>query len=543
MRRGTKDGKTGCETRDGRRSLVFCLMAVALAGSAFGATVSSAPRCLLVNEDNDHFFKLPSSWMDRAGLLRYLNEVLQGPVTHFVMCVNGQRTSYASETWEPIWTGIGEPARKDTATHPDGTHDRWAVNAKRLFDQGIDPYEVWIGECRKRGVEAWVSMRMNDYHFADVTNYFRNTTFCRTRRDLWVEQSPKTWAGHALDYAKKEVRDYSLRQIREMCRRWDADGIELDWMRSPPHFRKGAGRANAAVLTAFMREVRAETERVGKARNRKYKLAVRVPPTPGESSETGIDVATWLREGLVDAIVPSNLFCPDPTLPIGEWADLAREANPSVELYPCVNCFHHTSAASIRASAAAYLGARVDGIYLFNAPYVGKRDTDGRKHKEDSFGKICREGLFPAQASVETADAVIVGSTPAGISAAVQLARMGKKAIVLSPTDRIGGMTTGGLGRTDVGRPEAFGGIARDFYRSVSAYATGDWSERTQWCFSPSAALRLLEILEKRERLDIRRGERIDRSKVNGGGSFPFWERAELSIGRRCSSTPRTRVT
>lgn len=127
-----------------------------------------------------------------------------------------------------------------------------------------------------------------------------------------------------------------------------------------------------------------------------------------------------------------------------------------------------------------------------------------------------------ASAGVETADVVIVGSTPAGISAAVQLARMGKKAIVLSPTDRIGGMTTSGLGQTDVGRPEAFGGIARDFYRSVSAYATGEWSERTQWCFSPSAALRLLEILEKREKLDIRRGERIDRSagkvKVEGEG-------------------------
>lgn len=134
-------------------------------------------------------------------------------------------------------------------------------------------------------------------------------------------------------------------------------------------------------------------------------------------------------------------------------------------------------------------------------------------------GLLCAASLaLTASASVETADVVIVGSTPAGISAAVQLTRMGKKAILLSADDRIGGMTTGGLGRTDVGRPEAFGGFAREFYRAVSAYATGEWSDRAQWCFSPSAALRLLEIVEKREKLDIRRGERLDRGKVKVEG-------------------------
>lgn len=352
------------------------------------------PQGLLINEDNDHFFKMPSSWMSREGLCLYLDEVLRGQVTHFIMCVNGQRTSYASETWEPIWMGLNEPAREDTATNPDGTHDRWAVNAKMLFDRGVDPYEVWIGECRKRGVEAWVSMRMNDYHFADVTNYFRNTTFCRSRKDLWVEQNPTNWAGHALDYAKLEVRDYNLKQVREICRRWDADGIELDWMRSPPHFRANEGRANAAVLTAFMREVRAETERVGRQRGRKYKLVVRVPSSLEVALATGIDVPAWVREGLVDALVPSNLFYPDPSLPIGEWVDLVKNENPEVKVYPCVNCFHHKNAESIRKSAAAYEDAGVEGVYLFNAPYVGKRDTDGRKHKEDSFGEICQNGLF-----------------------------------------------------------------------------------------------------------------------------------------------------
>ncbi len=32
-----------------------------------------------------------------------------GKVTHFFMCPSGQRPSYGSEVWEPIWTGLDEP--------------------------------------------------------------------------------------------------------------------------------------------------------------------------------------------------------------------------------------------------------------------------------------------------------------------------------------------------------------------------------------------------------------------------------------------------
>lgn len=86
----------------------------------------------------------------------------------------------------------------------------------------------------------------------------------------------------------------------------------------------------------------------------------------------------------IDSVVPC----------IKDATGLVKSANPAVRVYPCVNCFHHKTAQSIRDSAAEYADTAADGIYLFNAPYVGKRDTDGRKHAEDSFGLICREGLL-----------------------------------------------------------------------------------------------------------------------------------------------------
>ena len=128
-------------------------------------------------------------------------------------------------------------------------------------------------------------------------------------------------------------------------------------------------------------------------------------------------------------------------------------------------------------------------------------------------------------------DLVIYGSTPAAISAAVQARRMGKKAVVVSPKKRIGGLTTGGLGQTDIGNKSAFGGIALEFYRDIAKWygdpAHWTWQRQNEyfpdgqcagtkgrdsmWTFEPSVALAVLEGWEKRDGLDIRRGELLDR--------------------------------
>ena len=130
-------------------------------------------------------------------------------------------------------------------------------------------------------------------------------------------------------------------------------------------------------------------------------------------------------------------------------------------------------------------------------------------------------------------DVVIYGSTPAALAAAVQAARMGARAVVVSPETRIGGLTTGGLGQTDIGNKSAFGGIAREFYRDVAKWYAdkSHWTREncrdyfpdgqcagtkdggSMWTFEPSAALAILEGWERRDKLDIRRGERLDRTR------------------------------
>ena len=86
------------------------------------------------------------------------------------------------------------------------------------------------------------------------------------------------------------------------------------------------------------------------------------------------------------------------------------------------------------------------------------------------------------------ADVCVYGGTAGGVVAAVQATRMGKTALLAESGDHLGGMTSGGLGATDIGNKAAIGGIGREFYHRVAQhYAKDDaWQfEKREDYFGP----------------------------------------------------------
>lgn len=137
-------------------------------------------------------------------------------------------------------------------------------------------------------------------------------------------------------------------------------------------------------------------------------------------------------------------------------------------------------------------------------------------------------------------DVVIYGGTSAGIASAIQTARMGKSVVIIEPTDRLGGLTTGGLGQTDIGNKHVIGGIAREFYQNIRKYyddpTNWKWQERSDyldegqtriekgedamWTFEPSAALKVYHQMLSGEKIDIVYGGKLNReSGVTKKGS------------------------
>ncbi len=81
-------------------------------------------------------------------------------------------------------------------------------------------------------------------------------------------------------------------------------------------------------------------------------------------------------------------------------------------------------------------------------------------------------------------DIAIFGATSAGIVAAVQVRKMGKRVVLLEAGGHLGGMTTGGLSRTDSGNKRSIGGLSRAFYEACGKH----YGQCEEWKFEPHVA-------------------------------------------------------
>ena len=131
-------------------------------------------------------------------------------------------------------------------------------------------------------------------------------------------------------------------------------------------------------------------------------------------------------------------------------------------------------------------------------------------------------------------DVVIYGGTSAAIASAVQVKRMGKTVLVVSPDTHLGGLSSSGLGWTDSGKKQAIGGIAREFYHRVWRHYQGadawNWEKRedygnrgqgspaidgdlrTMWIFEPKVAEMIFESMVKENEIEVVRDEWLDRN-------------------------------
>lgn len=135
------------------------------------------------------------------------------------------------------------------------------------------------------------------------------------------------------------------------------------------------------------------------------------------------------------------------------------------------------------------------------------------------FSLTLSTGSVPAAAkgaenNSADADICIYGGTSAGVIAAYTAIKQGKKVILIEPTDRIGGLTAGGLGFTDIGNPGIIRGYALDFYRRVGRLYG---KKEPVYKFEPKVALSAFEQYVRETDMHILYGYRIVSARKHGG--------------------------
>jgi len=115
-----------------------------------------------------------------------------------------------------------------------------------------------------------------------------------------------------------------------------------------------------------------------------------------------------------------------------------------------------------------------------------------------------------AQAQPARYDLVVYGATASGVATAVSAARMGLKTALLEPTQHVGGMVSGGLSYTDVGKREAIGGLALEFYwRAGNHYNLRQYLQDFAWYVEPHVAEQIFREMLANAGVTLRQGRRL----------------------------------
>ena len=256
--------------------------------------------------------------------------------------------------------GLFYPSRKglrfgaDKDTFEMAAYWRVWENMQSLIDRDLDPLRVLVDRAHDKGMDFIASLRMGD--FPGLAGEY-------------------TVGGGGRGYVHQETRDHQLAVLEELATEYPVEGVELDFAAAPGGTSWWLKDEDVPEHTATMTEyVRRIAETVRRRPGEPGVVGARVYPTEELNAKTGLDVSTWLQEGLVDFVVPMvyAYFVLDANMPIDWLVQAAHEHDVSVygmmqPYYTEENrTFHNVpnaTPAMMRAGAANLWQKGVDGLY------------------------------------------------------------------------------------------------------------------------------------------------------------------------------------
>ena len=354
-----------------RQLLKMATRAAGLLAAAGSSSVNAArslqepskrkkPR-LIYNDDGGSVVLLPHRVpMSLAELIDVIDPLKGTQVDRYVYCLgNGRVALHDTQVADRAW----ELARGQYLNH---VHYRYSENARQLVEKGFDPPKILGKSAKEAGLEYFLNLRMNDAHFA----YSREGPEKSLSSGTFWHKHPEVRIGgegyprHLFDYSHGAVREFRLAYLREVCTQYDLDGLELDFMRHPFFFPAGKGRERADLMSRFIGDVRRLLNEAGEEKRKKLQLGVLVPRTLDSGLEIGLDVRTWVSEGLIDWIVPKHYILFNMNVAVEEFLKLT--SGTSIGVAPCLEQRQNVSDEKFRAASSRYWEAGADSLYLYN---------------------------------------------------------------------------------------------------------------------------------------------------------------------------------
>jgi hypothetical protein len=177
--------------------------------------------------------------------------------------------------------------------------DSWVhQNLRSLIDSGNDPLDTAVARAHEHGLKIYARYQMNhEYGPPGPENHLWLGFVGRFNKE---HPEYRIHPGTNLDFVHPAVRQFKLDIIREIATR-GVDAVMVDFTVYPPHMAE----PDPPVITGFMRDVRRVVQEVATERGRAIQVIAELPYRG--SLELGLDWRAWMREGLIDIIVPTRL--------------------------------------------------------------------------------------------------------------------------------------------------------------------------------------------------------------------------------------------
>ncbi|MCX6993989.1 MAG: hypothetical protein NT011_12720 [Kiritimatiellaeota bacterium] len=324
------------------------------------------PRRLILNNDGDDqiFAKAPTR---EAFLEVRTTPLADSQVDTIIYCTSLPFGLFAHRSQEGEILTLRE--------FPNGKGGMYRSIVADFLEQGTDPLQVMVEWCRAHGREIFWTMRMNDVH--DTYYPYLLPKFKREHPQYLLGTSNKppchgNWT--AVDYGEPEVRDRLVGYLREICRNYNVDGIEMDFFRSLVFFRPvaeggEAGDAERGMMTDMVRKVRRMTEEEGLRRGRPILVSARTPDSIEFCRAIGLDLERWMQEGLLDIWVVGGDFRLNPwpeNVALGHRHGLTIWCDLDPVVHNAAGRWNRNAIESMRARALEAWSAGADGVYFFN---------------------------------------------------------------------------------------------------------------------------------------------------------------------------------
>ena len=246
-----------------------------------------------------------------------------------------------------------------------------------LLDAGTQPLQVLRDRSHERGMTFLAGIRMNDGHdfpvFADFIESHPDWQLPKRWDVLGIQRPPEASinvGGKRLDYTVDEVRAFYCEMMEDLLDCVCVDGLELIFRES--YFPVPDARDHAHLMTDMVRRVRVILDDRSRLTGTRLILGVRVYANLEECLLMGLDVPTWIGEGLIDYCCPMDTMFSDFNARYAEFGALAQDSK--CRMYPGLHPWtsHRMrlksamTPAMCRALAHTFYAAGADGISIFN---------------------------------------------------------------------------------------------------------------------------------------------------------------------------------